>query len=254
MNIKYFLLNLIVLNSNEAIHEHMIQGLVRTHSSFFDTTPSGRLTNKFSNDLGILDNMLAFVFTDSIEGPIVSLIMLANVFSINMYFIPLGVLNICFLVAYFLYCKRAIVSAKQLDLQTKSPVFNMVGEMISGLIQIRIYGRRFKLLQEFADKVNDSLRANLCFWMLSRAFGVLVDYFVIVIMIAGWVLGIKLVTPETAGLYGITVVFLIQINDYLQWFLRQLITLESMMVSVERTFQIAELPSEKPLVTDYDKR
>jgi hypothetical protein len=41
-------------------------------------------------------------------------------------------------------------------------------------------------------------------------------------------------TTETAGLYGVSVVFLVQINDYLQWFLRQIIVMESIMVSVER--------------------
>jgi hypothetical protein len=45
----------------------------------------------------------------------------------------------------------------------------------------------------------------------------------------------------------VSVVFLIQISDYLQWFLRQLIGLESMIVSVERTFIIADLPAEKEL-------
>jgi ATP-binding cassette subfamily C (CFTR/MRP) protein 1 len=44
----------------------MIHGLVRCPSSYFDTTPTGRLVNKFSNDLGILDNTLSFVFVDMI--------------------------------------------------------------------------------------------------------------------------------------------------------------------------------------------
>ena len=50
-----------------------------------------------------------------------------------------------------------------------------------------------------------------------------------------------------------SVVFLIQISDYLQWFLRQLIGLESMIVSVERTFIIADLPAEKELRNQYDE-
>ncbi len=65
-NIKYFLLNILVLNSNESIHKDMIHGVVRSPSWYFDVTPTGRLNNKFSNDLGIMDNMLAFVLTDSI--------------------------------------------------------------------------------------------------------------------------------------------------------------------------------------------
>lgn len=146
-NLKYFLLNILVLNSNESIHKDMIHGVVRSPSWYFDVTPTGRLNNKFSNDLGIMDNMLAFVLTDSIEGPIISIILLANIFSINLWFLIPGILNLVFIIGYFIYCKSVIVAVKQLDLKLKSPVFNMVGEMISGLTQIKIFGRRFSLLK-----------------------------------------------------------------------------------------------------------
>jgi ABC-type multidrug transport system fused ATPase/permease subunit len=64
--LKYFTLNICILLSNEKIHEDMINGLVRSPSNFFDITPSGRLINKFSNDLGILDTGLSFTLTDTI--------------------------------------------------------------------------------------------------------------------------------------------------------------------------------------------
>jgi len=125
--IKYTLLSVVVLGSNEKLHEEMIHGLVRCPSSYFDTTPTGRLINKFSNDLGILDNTLSFVFVDMIDGPIISLIMLVNVFQINLLFIPPGVISIIFLIFYFSFCKDTIVESKQLDLRAKTPVFNIFG-------------------------------------------------------------------------------------------------------------------------------
>jgi ATP-binding cassette subfamily C (CFTR/MRP) protein 4 len=64
--VKYFMVSVVALWSNEKLHEMMMHGLVRCPSSYFDTTPTGRLINKFSNDLGILDNMLVFVSIDSI--------------------------------------------------------------------------------------------------------------------------------------------------------------------------------------------
>ena len=42
----------------------MIEAVVRSPASFFDDTPSGVLTNKFSNDLGIIENTLIFSFID----------------------------------------------------------------------------------------------------------------------------------------------------------------------------------------------
>ncbi len=71
-------------------------------------------------------------------------------------------------------------------------------------------------------------------------------------MIIGWIIGIAVVTKENAGLYGVSVVFLIQVSDYLQWFLRQIISLESLIVSVERTFLVTNLTPEKELRNYYD--
>lgn len=84
--IKYTLLSILVLGSNEKLHEAMIHGMVRCPSSYFDTTPTGILINKFSNDLGILDNTMSFVFTDMIEGPVICLVMFVNIFEINLLF------------------------------------------------------------------------------------------------------------------------------------------------------------------------
>lgn len=44
----------------------MIYSLVRSHSYYFDITPVGRLTNKFSNDIGILDNVIIFTFQQAL--------------------------------------------------------------------------------------------------------------------------------------------------------------------------------------------
>ena len=83
-------------------------------------------------------------------------------------------------------------------------------------------------------------RANYCYWICSRGFGTYVSYFSIGILTIGFIIGAYNSTPETAGLYGVSVVFLVQINDYLQWFLRQMIVMESIMVSVERSKKIID--------------
>ena len=57
--LKSFLMELVVLLSNERIHSDMVMGMVRSPLSYFDVTPSGQITNKFSNDLGVMDGQLA---------------------------------------------------------------------------------------------------------------------------------------------------------------------------------------------------
>jgi hypothetical protein len=62
--------------------------------------------------------------------------------------------------------------------------------MISGLVQVRIFGRRKSLLKEFAKAVDNMSRANICYWICNRAFGTYVSYFSIFILMIGYIIGV----------------------------------------------------------------
>ena len=66
----------------------------------------------------------------------------------------------------------------------------MVNEAVSGLIQIRIFKRRFKLLKDFTALVDNLSRGNLTSWFTSRAFSVNVTYVSIIILTIGEIMGI----------------------------------------------------------------
>ena len=134
----------------------------------------------------------------------------------------------------------------------KNPVFGL-NQVISGLVQIKIFGRRRTLLEEFTNIVNDSYRSTMNFWYTTLIFGVYSTSVSLLILIIGFVLGVRNIEADEsltsnstlAGLYGVTVVFLLQINDNVQWTLRQINLMESIMVSAERSFVVKDLLPEK---------
>lgn len=144
--IKYFMLNFVVLNSNKTIHNQMIYKLMRSPCSYFDVTSTGKLNNIFSSDLGIMDSFLAFILIDSIEGVLVSTILLGNVISINKLFLIPAIINIVFIVIAFVFSKRSIIAVKNINLKLKTPIFSRIAEMLNGLVQIQIFNRRYSLL------------------------------------------------------------------------------------------------------------
>lgn len=101
----------------------MVNGIVRSPGSFFDVTPSGTLINKFSNDLGILDNALPWTLMDTFEGPTSIIVAMVNICQIYPYFTPAAVVILFLGVVYFFYARPVIVQVKQLDLRNKNPIF-----------------------------------------------------------------------------------------------------------------------------------
>jgi ATP-binding cassette subfamily C (CFTR/MRP) protein 4 len=67
---KYLMTVFLLGISNRNMHKQMFHSISKAPSLYFDQTPSGRILNKFSNDLGSADLMLPFMFFDCIECPL----------------------------------------------------------------------------------------------------------------------------------------------------------------------------------------
>lgn len=149
----------------------MISAIILSPCHFFDTTPSGILVNRFSNDLGIIDSTLIIGFIDTIEGPIIVLIAFVNLCQINLFMIILVVIVTIVGILFFFYSRPAICKCKELELQAKSPIFSFCSESIAGLIQIRINNQRGNKMQSFSQIVNKSTKTDINFHLVSKAFG-----------------------------------------------------------------------------------
>ena len=169
--IKYYSLAVALLNASEANHSNMLQSLIRCPGKFFDTTPSGKLINKFSNDIGIIDNILYFALIDALEGPVLIIVAIINVCEINIYFLIAATIISIIAICFFNYSRPAISITKQLDLAKKSPIFQFYGETINGLTQIRVYKQTKAKLQRFSQIMNESSKAIIGFDVVSRGFG-----------------------------------------------------------------------------------
>ena len=149
----------------------MVNGIVRSPCSFFDATPSGVLINKFSNDLGVLDNSLAICLIDTLEGPASIVISMINIAQIYLYFIPAVIVIFIIAIIFFKYARAVIMQCKQADLKNKNPIFQSYSEAINGLVQIKTYNRRRSLIQQFSQIMNRSTKAAISFDLVSRGFG-----------------------------------------------------------------------------------
>lgn len=106
-----------------AMHDAMVKRVLRAPLSFFHTTPVGRVLNRFSNDLGRVDDQLPLALFDALQiGCMVcgALVLVAVAVPVVLpVFVPL-------LVAFFMIRRRYIVTSrevKRLEAVTRSPVY-----------------------------------------------------------------------------------------------------------------------------------
>ena len=55
------------INSSRNLHKAMLEAVVKATVHFFDTNPSGRICNRFSNDIGLMDETLVSAFFDLLD-------------------------------------------------------------------------------------------------------------------------------------------------------------------------------------------
>lgn len=65
----------------------MIDSLTKAPVSYFDRTPSGRILNRFTSDMGEIDSYLHSIIIDCIEGPLYFLNLLITTIVFNYYLI-----------------------------------------------------------------------------------------------------------------------------------------------------------------------
>lgn len=65
--VRSFVFFKVAMRSSKNLHSRMFHALLQTPMRFFDTNPSGRVLNRFSKDMGAIDEVLPRVLLESIQ-------------------------------------------------------------------------------------------------------------------------------------------------------------------------------------------
>ncbi|KAL4496522.1 hypothetical protein ABPG72_014752 [Tetrahymena utriculariae] len=248
--LKYFLLTVIANRSSFHIHNKMVQSIVRSKVIYFDRTPSGRIINRFSSDLGIVDQDLVRTSMDTIEIIFSFFILMGTIISINPYFSIIASAEILVLGLYLKISKNVLVQSKQIDLRYRSPVYTFFNQTTQGVLPIRIYQKQQIFCDNFDFLLNNSLRSSYTYQFNSRAFGFYVNLVTTLSAIIG--IFMLLSIDQNPSTLGQTITYFLSISDNIQWGLRQMIQTDVAMSSAQRAMNITLIEQESDLRTDYD--
>ncbi|XP_050309948.1 ATP-binding cassette sub-family C member 4-like [Anthonomus grandis grandis] len=240
--------------SSYRLHNRMFKSIILASMRFYHQNTSGRILNRFSKDLGQVDELLPNAFIDTVQIILNLVGAVIVICSVNYYFlIPVGILVILFYFLRKFYLKTS-TSVKRLEGIARSPVFAHLNATLQGLETIRINHAEKLLVKEF-DHLQD-LHSSAWFMFLhtSRAFSQWLDW--ITALFTGCVTYTCVMNSE--NFYGSTVGLVITqsmgLTGLIQWGMRQSAELENQMTSVERVLEFTRVEHEPDLHSAPDKK
>ncbi len=245
-----FSVNLSILGTraSRVLLQQAMRRVLRAPMSFFDTTPLGRITNRFAKDVDTMDNNL----TDAIRMYFFTLAMIVSVFIlIIVYFhyfaIALGPLFLMFLFSASYY-RASAREMKRHEAVLRSGVFARFGEGVSGLSSIRAYGLQLRFMEELRAAVDQMNSAYYLTFSNQRWLSVRLDAIGNLLVFTTGILVITSRFNVSPSISGLVLSYILSIVQMIQFTVRQLAEVENAMNATERIhYYGTQLDEEPPL-------
>ncbi|KAK3576574.1 hypothetical protein CHS0354_011251 [Potamilus streckersoni] len=232
------------VRASSLLHEKMLTRILRCPMSFFDTTPSGRILNRFSRDIEFIDNTL----TEISQSWLKAFFMLISTLAVISYSTPIFLVTVVPLgILYYLIQRFYIPTSRQLmriEFTTWSPICSHFSESLTGRSSIRAYGMTNKFIQQSKDKVDHHQVFYFAGQAIQRWRGVRLEFLGSFIALAASIFAV-LSDSSTGGLVGLSISYALQFTTALNYMVRRAGELETNIVSVERIKEYTQLECEK---------
>ena len=127
------------LKASVTLHQEMLERIVSSTMAFFDTTPVGRIINRFSKDMDEVDLMIPTHIKDILSD----LFSVLGTLFVVCYATPIIIAAVIPLVLIFFFIQSAyLATSRQLKRMinvTRSPINSSLTESFSGAPTIRYY-------------------------------------------------------------------------------------------------------------------
>ncbi|XP_069030712.1 ATP-binding cassette sub-family C member 12 [Embiotoca jacksoni] len=233
--IKCFFYTHVMLRAACKLHNTMFRKIIASPMSFFDTTPTGRILNRFAKDQEEVDTVLPLHMDPFLQFALMvsfTIVIISSVFPPMLAAVV--VIGALFTLILFIF-QGSIRHMKKMENISRSPCISLTTSTLQGLSTIHAYNIRDSHIKLFKS-LND-INSNhyllfhsgtrwLSFWMdfMAASMTLLVSLFVVLS-------SNDVISP---ALKGLAMSYTIQLTGMLQYVVRQSTEVEARFNSVER--------------------
>ncbi|XP_066179868.1 ATP-binding cassette sub-family C member 2 isoform X2 [Sylvia atricapilla] len=238
------------VRASRIMHQQLLSNILRAPMSFFDTTPTGRIVNRFAKDIFTIDETIPMsvrTWISCFMGIVSTLVMicLATPF-FAVVIVPLAIFY-CFVLSFYIATSRQL---RRLDSVTRSPIYSHFGETVSGLSVVRAYGHQERFLKQ-NEVTMDINQKSVYSWIISnRWLAIRLEFVGSLVVFFSALLAVIAKGTLEGGIVGLSVSSALNVTQTLNWLVRTSSELETNIVAVERVHEYMKVKNEAPWVTE----
>lgn len=247
------LFRMTALRAAKTFHKELLSKMLQLPMSFYDTTPLGRVLNRFSKDIYTIDEALVAV----LMGYCSTLIRVFATLILILYATPwfwVVIIPLLYIYRatqnYYVPCSRQL---KRMESNLQSPIFSHFAETLDGVASIRAFGQQDKFMAESLDRVQRNQRAYYLNVASNRWLAVRLESLGTIVVMSASLLAVFARQSISAGVAGLSITYALSVTQAMNWVVRMTADRETNVVAVERVSEyIRQVPEPPRLAPAHD--
>uniref|UniRef100_A0A665TZE7 ABC-type glutathione-S-conjugate transporter n=1 Tax=Echeneis naucrates TaxID=173247 RepID=A0A665TZE7_ECHNA len=226
------------------LHMDLLINVLRSPMSFFESTPSGNLLNRFAKEIDAIDcmvpeglkMMLSYVFK---LMEVCIIVLMATPFA-AVIILPLAFLY-AFVQSFYVATSCQL---RRLEAVSRSPIYTHFNETVQGASVIRAFGEQSRFILQANKRVDFNQTSYFPRFVATRWLAVNLEFVGNGVVLAAAILSVMGKSTLSPGIVGLAVSHSLQVTGILSWIVRSWTDVENNIVSVERVNEYAETAKE----------
>ncbi|KAJ3145325.1 hypothetical protein HDU89_007182 [Geranomyces variabilis] len=230
------------------LHDRMLKSVLAAPTQWFDETPVGRINNRFSGDVGTIDENLVSSYVQFLSMALSTISILIIISASNPIFlvllVPLGVAYYA-LQNYYLQSSREL---KRMNALSASPIASYASGCLSSASTVRAFWQQAAFQERFEKTLTVNQSSFLTFLCGNKWVQVRSEFLGAVVVLGASLLAVVRRDHVSAATAGLTISYAMQISSTLMGLLRVFGDVQNQSVSIERVVEYGGLTPEQSMV------
>ncbi|KAL4641040.1 canalicular multispecific organic anion transporter 1 [Arapaima gigas] len=238
------------VKASRLLHSRLLANVLRVPMVFFDTTPSGRIVNRFAKDIFTVDESIPMSFRSWL---LCLMGVISTLFVICLATPPFAAVVIPLVVIYYFVLRFYVATSRQLrrlDSVSRSPIYSHFGETVAGLSVIRAYGHQERFLQHNEVTIDENHKSVFPWIVSNRWLAMRLESLGNLVVFFSALFAVISRESMDSGMVGLSISYALNVTQTLNWLVRMTSELETNIVAVERVSEYTKLENEAPWVTE----